>query len=164
MGVIVLFNTLRATTAPATEGPANQGHAPTAEQRLIWNLDKLGTKLEQNYDATNDQSNAEKDPKSSQDPSWETFQDTQNRSQHAPRAPLNEEKPHGALKLAKKSRKSAESRPKEASLGPKLDPKIDQKPARTEKSAPQDGAGSGFHRFLAPSPFEVAFQIDFGRV
>ena len=112
MAVIVLFNTLRATTAPATEGPCNQGKAPTAEERLIWNWDKLRTKLEQNYDATNDHSNAEKDPKSSQDPSWETFRDTQNQSQHAPRAPLNEEKPHDALKLAKKDWGKSEERQK----------------------------------------------------
>jgi len=49
-------------------------------------------------------------------------------------------------------------------LGPPWDPKIDQKTTRSGKSAPQDGAGSGCHRFLAPPPFEVAFQVDFGRV
>ena len=75
-----------------------------------------------------------------------------------------EGKTHGGPKLAKKSRKSAESRSKVADLGPKWDPKIDKKATQPEKNAPQDGAGSGFHRFLGPSSFGVAFQVDFGRV
>ena len=155
--LVILFTTLRETAAPATEGQGNRGETQTVEQQLIRNLDKLGTKLEQKWKATNDQSDAENDPKSSQNPCREAPPDTLNRSPEPPRAPSSKEKSHVTPQFAKKSRKSAESRPKEPSLGPKLDPKIDQKPARPEKSAPQDGAGSGFHRFLAPSPFEVAF-------
>ena len=120
--------------------------------------------MEQKWKATNDQSDAENDPKSSQNLCREAPPDTLNRSPEPPRAPSSKEKSHVTPQFAKKSRKSAESRPKEPSLGPKLDPKIDQKSTRTEKSAPRDGAGNDFHRFLAPSPFEVAFQIDFGTV
>ena len=69
-----------------------------------------------------------------------------------------------APQLAKKSRKSAESRSKEVILGPKWDPEIDKKATQSEKSAPQDGAGSGFHRFLGPSSFRITFQADFGTV
>ena len=157
------FTTLRETAAPATEGQGNRGETQTVEQQLFRNWAKLGTELEQKQKATNDQSNAQNHPKSCQNPCREASPDTLNRSQPS-RAPWSKEKSHVTPKLAKKSRKSAESRPKEASLGPKLDPKIDQKAARTDKSASQDGAGSGFRRFLAPSPFEVTFQIDFGRV
>ena len=40
------------------------------------------------------------------------------------RAPLNQEKPNVTLKLVARPQKSAKSRPKEAILGPKWDPKI----------------------------------------
>ena len=59
------FNTLRETTAPATEGQGDYDETQMAEQRLIWNLGKLGTKLEENYEKTNDRSNAENNPKPS---------------------------------------------------------------------------------------------------
>ena len=159
------INLTRSARPPPLQLRAGQPRPePTARQRLIWNLDKLGTNLEQNLDATNDRSDAKIHPKFSKNPSREAPRDIQNRSQHCPRAPSIEGKTHGGPKMAKKSRKSAESRSKMASLGPKWDPKIDKKTTRSEKSDPQDGAGSGFHRFLAPSSFGIAFQLDFGRV
>ena len=72
--------------------------------------------------------------------------------------------PTGAQKITKKSRKSPESRPKEAVLRPKLDPKIDQKRARDRKSAFGDGVGSDFFRCRAPLPFTVDLEIDFWKV
>ena len=70
----------------------------------------------------------------------------------------------GAQKITKKSRKSAESRPKEAVLRPKWDPKIDQKRARDRKSAFGDAVGSDFCRCRAPLPFTVDLEINFWKV
>ena len=159
-----LFTTLRETAAPATEGQGNRGETQTVEQQLIRNWAKLGTELEQKQKGTNDQSNAQNHPKSFQNPCREASPDTLNRSSEPPRAPSSKEKSHATPKLPKKSRKSAESRPKEAILGPQWDPKINQKRARDRKSTSGDGAGSDFCRFFSPMPFGAALRIDFWRV
>ena len=96
----------------------------------------------------NDRSRAENYLKSSQNSFQKGPQETQNRSQHPPRAPSMEGKTHGGPKLAKKSRKSAESRSKVASPGPKWDPKIDKKTTRSEKSAPKMAPEAVFSDFL----------------
>ena len=49
-------------------------------------------------------------------------------------------------------------------LEAKMDPKVDQKRARSRKSASGGGAGSDFYRFLLPSLFGVTPRIDFWRV
>ena len=72
--------------------------------------------------------------------------------------------PTGAQKITKKSRKSPESRPKEAVLRPKWDPKIDQKRTRDRKSAFGDGVGSDFFRCRAPLPFTVDLETNFWKV
>ena len=142
------FKPLRGDRRPPTDGQGELGARAREGQQADRTLGKVWTNLEQNQDATNDRNDAENHRKSSQNSSREGPGIVPNRSRHPPRAPSSEEKPHGAPKLAKKSRKSAESRSKMASLGPKWDPKIDKKTTRSEKSVPKMAPEAVFIDFL----------------
>ena len=79
-------------------------------------------------------------------------------------APSSREKTHVTQQVPRKSRKSHESRPKEAVLRPKWDPKIDRKRARDRKRAFGDGVGSDFCRCRAPLLFTFDLEINFWKV
>ena len=127
-------------------------------------MGKVWTNLEQNQDATNDRNDAENHRKSSQNSSREGPQDSPSRSQHPPRAPSSAGKPHVTQQVPKKSRKSAQSRPKEAILGPRRDPKIDQNRARGRKSRSRRPFFAVFSAVAHGSRFSHRCGVSFGRV
>ena len=155
-----LFNTLRASAAlqPRAGKPRRgTGGRTTTGLELGQTWDEVGTKLGRHEGPKR----RRESPKSLQNPFQEGADDIPNRSRHAPWASSSDEKSHVTQQVAKKSRKSANSRPQELILGPKWDPKIHQKAARSQKSALPEAAGRGQGPVSYRSWWRPAFFLNF---